>query len=148
MTGDSRLWFFSIGIYCTGCSENVVRSLLYLNINFIVFSVDNDERISVYSGDTGCSFNIVFFYLKFWIFLNSASSASALVFYLPCVCTPREKRERPETGIFQNFRKKTQYLMNTLYVTSSRNQVSIATQFAPFTNLTTSLPASPSTPAS
>ena len=39
------------------------------------------------------------FFLKFWIFLNSASSAAALVFYLPGV-GEREKRERPETGIF------------------------------------------------
>ena len=34
------------------------------------------------------------------IFLNSASSAAALVFYLPCVCvqtlTPWENRESPE----------------------------------------------------
>ena len=44
------------------------------------------------------------FSLKFLIFLNSASSAAALVFYLPGVCvhtlTPRENRERPESGIF------------------------------------------------
>ena len=35
---------------------------------------------------TGCSLNIVFFPLKV-IFLNSASSVAALVFYLPGVCT-------------------------------------------------------------
>ena len=37
---------------------------------------------------------------------------------LVCVqtLTPRENRERPESGIFLNLRKKTQYLMNTLYV--------------------------------
>ena len=53
------------------------------------------------------------------IFLNSASSAAALVFYLPGVCahtlTLRENRERPESGIFLKNLKKTQYLMNTLY---------------------------------
>ena len=42
------------------------------------------------------------FFLK--KFLNSASSAAAIVFYLPGVCvhtlTPRENRERPESGIF------------------------------------------------
>jgi len=32
---------------------------------------------------TGCSLNIVFFFLKVVIFLNSASSAAALVFDLP-----------------------------------------------------------------
>ena len=37
--------------------------------------------------DTGCSLIIVFFPLDFVIFLNSASSAAALVFYLPGVCT-------------------------------------------------------------
>ena len=45
------------------------------------------------------------FSLKFGIFLNSASSAAALVFYLPCVCTSREKRERPE--YFKIFGKNT-----------------------------------------
>ena len=52
----------------------------------------------------------MFFSLKFLIFLNSVSSAAALVFYLPCVCTHtltrRENRERPEFGIFKNLRKK------------------------------------------
>ena len=52
------------------------------------------------------------------IFLNSASSAVALVLYLPGVCTltPKENRERPESRIFSKIRKKTQYLMNTLYL--------------------------------
>ena len=36
---------------------------------------------------TGCSLIIVFFPLIFGIFLNSANSAAALVFYLPFVCT-------------------------------------------------------------
>ena len=49
---------------------------------------------------TGCSLNIVFLV----IFLNSASSAAALVFYLPGMCvhtlTPRENREKPESGKF------------------------------------------------
>ena len=44
------------------------------------------------------------FSLKFVIFLNSASSAAALVFYLPGVFThtntPRENGERQEFGIF------------------------------------------------
>ena len=50
------------------------------------------------------------FSLKFVIFLNSASSAAALDFYLPGVCTVHwhrgENRERPESGIFYNLRKK------------------------------------------
>ena len=36
---------------------------------------------------TGCSLNIGFFPSNVVIFLNSASSAAALVFYLPGVCT-------------------------------------------------------------
>ena len=54
---------------------------------------------------TGCSLNIIFFVIN----LNSASPAAALVF-LPAWClhtlTPRENRDRPESGIFENLRKK------------------------------------------
>ena len=56
---------------------------------------------------TGCLFNIVFFPLNFVIFLNSVSSAGALVFYLPSgkssvhkLTPPRVNRERQESGIF------------------------------------------------
>ena len=63
------------------------------------------------AGMYGSSLNIVFFPLDFVIFLNSVSSAAALVFYLPGVCvhtlTPRENREMPESGIFLKIRKKT-----------------------------------------
>ena len=47
---------------------------------------------------TGCLLNIVFFPSNFVIFLNSASSAAALVFYLPCVCThtDTEGKQSPE----------------------------------------------------
>ena len=65
---------------------------------------------------TGCSLKIVFFPLNFVIFLNSATSAAALVFYLPGVCTHTDNEGRPESGIFFKIRKKTQYLMNTLYI--------------------------------
>ena len=54
------------------------------------------------------------------IFLNSASSAAALVLYLPGVCThtdtPVGNREMPESGICLKISEKTQYLMNTLYL--------------------------------
>ena len=39
------------------------------------------------SESTRCSLNIVFFPENVVIFFNSASSAAALVFYLPGVCT-------------------------------------------------------------
>ena len=61
---------------------------------------------------TGCSLNIVFFPLNFVIFLNTASSAAALVFYLPGVCTDTKGKQR-KTRV-QNILK-SQNLMNTLY---------------------------------
>ena len=70
----------------------------------------HEDRLS----SRGCSLNIVFFPSNVVIFLNSASSAAALVFYLPGVCThtltPRENRV---LNIFKSS-EKTQYLMNTL----------------------------------
>ena len=41
----------------------------------------------LYTYTTVCSLNILFFPPYFVIFLNSASTAAALVFYLPGVCT-------------------------------------------------------------
>ena len=43
---------------------------------------------------------IVYFPKNFVNILNSASSAAALIFYLPGVCTLRENRERKESGKF------------------------------------------------
>ena len=45
---------------------------------------------------TGCSLNIVFFPSNVVIFLNSACSAAALVFYLPVVCTHTETKRKTE----------------------------------------------------
>ena len=49
-------------------------------------------------GYTGCSLNIVFFPSNVVIFSNSASSAAALVFYLPGVSihTETERKQSPE----------------------------------------------------
>ena len=66
---------------------------------------------------TGCTFNIVFF-PYFVICLNSASSAAALVFYLPGVCTHTDTEGKQREARVWNILKsleKTQYLMNTLY---------------------------------
>ena len=49
------------------------------------------------------------------IFLNSASSAVALVFYLPGVCTHQGKTEKGKSPKYFKIFEKTQYLMNTLY---------------------------------
>ena len=51
------------------------------------------------------------------IFLNSASSAAALVFYLPVVCTHTDAAGKQRKARVRNILKsseKTQYLMNTL----------------------------------
>ena len=55
----------------------------------------------------------------FVIFLNSASSAVALVFYLPGVCTLTDTKGKQRKARVRNILKsseETQYLMNTLYV--------------------------------
>ena len=68
-------------------------------------------------GATGCSLNIVFFPLKFMIFLNSASSAAALVSYLSDVCTHTDTEGKQREARVRNISKlsiKPQYLMNTL----------------------------------
>ena len=56
------------------------------------------------------------FSLKCCDFLNSASSAAALVFDLT-FCTTRGNRERPESRIYFKILEITQYLINTLYLT-------------------------------
>ena len=53
------------------------------------------------------------------IFLNSASSAAALVFYLSGVCTNTDTEGKQRKTKVQNILKsleKTKYLMNTLYI--------------------------------
>ena len=55
-----------------------------------------------------------FFPLKFVIFLNSASSAAALVFYLPGVCTHTDTEARV-WNILKSSEKK-HYLMNSLHI--------------------------------
>ena len=87
---DVLLTFF-VDSLCTGCSLNIVFFPL----------------------------NVVFFPLNVVIFQNSASSATALVFYLPFSgpCTQRWKTERGKSPEYiLEFSKKTQYLMNTLYI--------------------------------
>ena len=51
-------------------------------------------------GDTGCSLNIVFFPWNFVIFLNAVSSAVALVFYLPVVCTHTDTEGKQSSEYF------------------------------------------------
>ena len=54
---------------------------------------------------TGCSWNIVFFPKNFVIFLNSAISPAALVFYLPGVCTHTDNERGQSSEYFKIIKK-------------------------------------------
>ena len=57
------------------------------------------------------------------IFLNSVSSAAALVFYLPGVCTHTHTKGKQRKTRVRNTLKsleKTQYLMNNLYIADTK----------------------------
>ena len=76
MTNRSQLGY-CVRIDCTLCS-----------VHFLLREQDSFSSLSdTTRKTTGCSLNIVFFLKNLVIFLNSASSAAALVFYLPSVCT-------------------------------------------------------------
>ena len=68
------------------------------NLSFETIRGFSCDSLFSYKNPTECSLNIVFFRENFVIFLNSASSAAALVFYLPGVCThtDTERKESPE----------------------------------------------------
>ena len=79
--------------------------------------------------------NIVFFQKIFVIFLNSASSAAALVFYLPGVCTHTGTEGKQRKARVRNILKSLQNIMNTLYLCiaspySVRSSVTLAPWFA------------------
>ena len=57
---------------------------------------------------TGCSLNIVFFPQNFVIFLIYASSAAALVFYLPGVCTHTDTEGKQRKARVRNIFKKSE----------------------------------------
>ena len=54
---------------------------------------------------TGCSLDIAFFPQNVVIFLNYASSAAALVFYLPGVCTHTDTEEKQRKARVRNILK-------------------------------------------
>ena len=56
---------------------------------------------------TECSLNIVFFSSNVVIFLNSASSAAVLVFYLPGVCTHTDTEGKQSSEYFKKFENNT-----------------------------------------
>ena len=126
------LYFSSSAKYCfsficwagflTG-SISLVELLYFLIFTLVLrmysfFFAERNVR-SVFSYYTGCSLKIVFFPYNFVIFLTSASSAAALVFYLPGVCTHTDTEGKQRMARVWNIfksSKKTQYLMNTLYI--------------------------------
>ena len=60
------------------------------------------------------------FSINLEIFLSSVSSAAALVYYLPGVCSHTDTEGKQRNARVRNILKsseKTQYLMNTLYIT-------------------------------
>ena len=60
------------------------------------------------------------------IFLNSASSAAALVFYLPGVCTHTDTKGKQSKDRVRNILKsleKTQYLMNHPVASTNANDL-------------------------
>ena len=59
----------------------------------------------MFISSTGCSLNIVFFPKKNVIFLNSASSAAALVFYLPALCTQTDTEGKQMEARVRNILK-------------------------------------------
>ena len=79
--------------------NNLARAMHML----VASSIPNKMKTTIsnaiiYFSHTGCSLNIVFFPKNVVIFLNSASSAVALVFYLAGVCThtDTERKQSPE----------------------------------------------------
>ena len=63
--------------------------------------------------------NYCVFSYNFGLFLNSASSAAALVFYLPGMCTHTDTEGKQRKPRVRNILKKSEkihYLMNTLYM--------------------------------
>ena len=82
-----------VGLRDAPAAKNLKISCYSQRAHSIILNI-----ILIKSEDTGCSLNIVFFSKKFMIFLNSASSAAALVFYLLGVCThtDTEGKQSPE----------------------------------------------------
>ena len=77
------------------CEENMHEHITYVHLCIYVHTICvHPEPVSL---GTGCSVNIVFFSLKYCDFLNSASSAAALVFYLP-FSGPGTQRWKTERG--------------------------------------------------
>ena len=64
-----------------------------------------------FSISTGCSLKILFFLKMLWFFWTLPVQLQCWFFFTCLVCvhtlTPRENRERPESGIFLNLKKNT-----------------------------------------
>ena len=67
----------------------------------------------MYLFHTGCSLNVVFFSLNFLIFLNSASSAAVMVFYLPGMCTHTDTEGKQRKTRVRNILKSSE--KNTIF---------------------------------
>ena len=65
-------------------------------------------RYTLWREGTGCSLNTVFFPENFVIFLNSVSSAVALAFHLPGVCTHTDAEAKQRKARVRNIFKKSE----------------------------------------
>ena len=79
-----------------------------------------EEAWNFYKRTTGCSLNIVFIFHK--IFLNSASSAAALLFYLPGACTHTDTEGKQGKASVRNIlRSSEKYLNIFLFATRCKH---------------------------
>ena len=90
----------------------IIKLILYVKVTYLLIKISTHTHditpVHVESNghlDTGCSLNIVFFSLNFVIFLNSASSGAALVFYLPGVCTHTDTEGKQRKARVRNILK-------------------------------------------
>ena len=92
---------------------------MYICISIYMFSFSIYSHLSIHLSFYKVFIKYCVFSLKCCDFLNSASSAAALVFYLPGVCTHidtegKQRKTRAVRNILKSL-EKTQHLMNTLY---------------------------------
>ena len=81
------------------------------------------------TGATGCSLNIVFFSWKFCDCSELCQFCCSAGFLPACFVYTNWHRGKTEFGIFWKNRKKTQYLMNTLYILLRYHSSAIRSEF-------------------
>ena len=105
------------------CISYVSICILRIQWNYIniFFCGPFPSSVFVYMICTGCSFNIVFFPWNVVIFLNSASYAAALVFYLPGVCTHTDTEGKQRKARVRNILKSSDKKHNIQWTPCKKN---------------------------